>query len=138
MHEDETAGFVVAVCAVIRDGARVLAMQRAASKDAGAGLWETVSGRVRHDEPLLDAMRREILEETGLEVALDPRPIDAYVARRARAPMCVVVFRGTRVAGQVRRSEEHDAHAWLTPEEFRARTPFTRLAEAVERAFAAP
>jgi len=137
MH-DETSGFVLAVCAVIRDGERVLAMRRAPTKDAGAGLWETVSGRVLPGEPLLDAMAREIAEETGLEVALDPRPIDAYVAHRGRAPMCVVVFRGTRTAGEVRRSDEHDAHAWLTPEELRARTPFTRLAEAVERAFAAP
>jgi 8-oxo-dGTP pyrophosphatase MutT (NUDIX family) len=133
MHESE--GFVVAVCAVIRDGDRVLAMRRAPTKDAGVGLWETVSGRVRPDEPLLDAMAREIAEETGLAVALDPRPVDAYVARRAAAPMCVVVYRGMRVAGEVRRSDEHDDHAWLTPAAFRARTTLTRLADAVDRAF---
>jgi 8-oxo-dGTP diphosphatase len=138
MHEGETTGFVVAVCAVICDGDRVLAMRRAATKDVGAGLWETVSGRVRPGEALTDAMAREITEETGLEVALDPRPVDAYVARRGAAPMCVVVYRGTRVAGEVRRSDEHDAHAWLTPAELRACTPLTRLVEAVERAFAAP
>lgn len=130
----ESEGFVVAVCAVIR-GDRVLAMRRAPTKDAGAGLWETVSGRVRPDEPLLDAMAREIAEETGLEVALDPRPVDAYVARRGTAPMCVVVYRGTRLAGEVRRSDEHDDHAWLTPSAFRARTTLSRLADAVDRAF---
>jgi 8-oxo-dGTP pyrophosphatase MutT (NUDIX family) len=131
----ELGGFVVAVCAVIRDGDRVLALRRAPTKDAGAGLWETVSGRVRPDEPLLDAMAREIAEETGLEVALDPRPLDAYVARRGSAPMCVVVYRGTRVSGEVRRSDEHDDHAWLTPAAFRATTTLTRLADAVDRAF---
>ncbi len=128
--------FVLAVCAVIRDGDRVLAMRRAAHKDAGAGLWETVSGRVEPDEDPLSAMQRELAEETGLEVALDPRPIDAYVVRRNTIPMCVLVYRGVRTGGEVVRSDEHDDHAWLTPAELRARTPFARLVDAVDRAFA--
>lgn len=129
------ASFVVAVCAVIFDGDRVLAMRRAATKDAGAGLWETVSGRVEPDEPLEQACLREIREETGLEVALDPRPIDAYLARRGEAPMCVVVYRARRLSGEVTASDEHDAWEWLTPAELRARTPLTRLCDAVDRAF---
>jgi 8-oxo-dGTP pyrophosphatase MutT (NUDIX family) len=127
--------FVLAVCAVIRDGDRVLAMRRAPHKDAGAGLWETISGRVEPGEEPLDAIAREIHEETGLEVELDPRPIDAYAARRNEHPMCVIVYRATRTGGEVVRSHEHDDHAWLTPHELRARTPFARLCDAVERAF---
>lgn len=127
--------FVLAVCAVICDGDRVLAMRRAAHKDAGAGLWETVSGRVEPGEEPLDAVAREIREETGLEVAIDPRPIDAYAARRNEHPMCVIVYRATRTGGEVVRSDEHDDHAWLTPAELRARSPFARLCDAVDRAF---
>lgn len=131
------SGFVVAVAAVIvREDGRVLAMRRSAEKDAGAGLWETVSGRVEPDEPLEDAMLREITEETGVEVRLRPRPVDAYVARRADRPMCVVVYRADYVAGEVVRSREHDAHAWWTPAELRAETTLARLADAVDRAVA--
>ncbi|MFO0709725.1 MAG: NUDIX domain-containing protein [Sandaracinus sp.] len=127
--------FVLAVCAVIRDEDRVLAMRRAPHKDAGAGLWETVSGRVEVDEDPLEAVRREVVEETGLVVDVEPRPIDCYVARRAGAPMCVVVYRATRRSGEVVRSDEHDAHAWLDRRQFRAITTLTRLADAVDRAF---
>jgi 8-oxo-dGTP pyrophosphatase MutT (NUDIX family) len=131
------SGFVVAVAAVIvRADGRVLAMRRSAHKDAGAGLWETVSGRVEADEPLEDAMLREIGEETALEVRLHPRPVDAYVARRGDRPMCVIVYRAEYVAGEVVRSPEHDAHAWWTPAELRAATTLTRLADAVDRAAA--
>ena len=105
--------FVLAVCAVIRDGDRVLAMRRASHKDAGAGLWETVSGRVEPGEDPLDAIRREIREETGLEVEPDPRPIDAYAARR----------------------NEHDNHAWRSPVGVGAGSAFTRLGDGVVRAF---
>jgi 8-oxo-dGTP pyrophosphatase MutT (NUDIX family) len=131
-------GFVVAVVAVIvRADGRVLAMRRTASKEAAPGAWETVSGRVQADEPLDDAMRREIREETALDVRLRSRPIDAYVARRGTRPMCVIVFRADYVAGEVVRSSEHDAHEWWTPAELRAATPFARLADAVDRAIAA-
>lgn len=128
---------MVAVAAVIvRDG-RVLAMRRSAQKDAGAGLWETVSGRVAPDEPLEEAMLREVREETGLDVRLRPGPVDAYVARRGDRPMCVVVYRADWIAGEVVRSDEHDAHAWWTPAELREATTLTRLADAVDRAVAA-
>lgn len=127
-------GFVVAVAAVIVKDGRVLAMRRAPDKDAGAGLWETLSGRVEPDEQPLDAIAREIEEECGLEVAIESRPIDAYVARRGATPMAVIVYRAEWIAGEVRRSAEHDAHAWWTLEEMRERSTLGRLVEAVARA----
>jgi 8-oxo-dGTP diphosphatase len=124
---------VAAVAAVIVREGRVLAMRRAAHKP-GAGLWETLSGRLEPGEAPLDAVAREIREESGLEVVVDPRPVDSYAGRRGDAPMIVVVYRARWVAGEVRRSDEHDDHAWWTPEEFRERSSLTRLADAVDRA----
>lgn len=130
------AGFVVAVAAIVVRGDRVLAMRRSPKKDAGAGLWETLSGRVEAGEALEDAMRREIAEEAGLRVRLWPRPVDAYVASRLDRPMCVVVYRADWLDGEVVRSEEHDAHAWWTAAEFRSQSTLHRLADAIDRALA--
>jgi len=127
---------VFAVAAVIIKGTKVLAMRRSLDRDAGAGLWETVSGRVEPEEQPLDAIVREITEETGLQVRVDKRPIDAYAARRAGAPMVVIVYRAEHVAGEVVRSAEHDEHMWCTPAEFRDRSTLTRLARAIDDAFA--
>jgi 8-oxo-dGTP pyrophosphatase MutT (NUDIX family) len=136
----ETEGLmVVAVAAVVlRADGRVLCMRRAASRDFGAGLWETLSGRVRAGEEPLDAVRRELREEAGadLDVMLDPRPLAAYPARRGEVPMMVLVYVAWHRAGQVHRSTEHDAHEWLTPDEFARRSPFTPLVRAVEQAVA--
>ncbi len=131
MHEFEQ---IVAVCAVIVREGLVLGMRRARHKDAGAGLWETLSGRVSPGEEPLIAVAREIDEECGLSVRIDPRPVDAYAARRGQSPMVVLVYRAEYLAGEVRLSEEHDAFAWLTAEELSRRTPFARLVQGVERA----
>ncbi len=129
-----STNFIVAVSAVIfRDG-KVLGMRRAADKDAGAGLWETPSGRVEAGEQPLDAVRREAREETGLALRFDPRPIDALQTRRGEAPMVVVYYRAEWVGGEVVQSAEHDMHAWMTPDEFAARTTLGALAAVVRRA----
>ncbi|MDQ3037837.1 MAG: NUDIX domain-containing protein [Myxococcota bacterium] len=129
--------FVVAVVGVIVRGDRVLAMRRAATKDAGAGVWETCSGRLEPDEDPGVAIAREIVEETALEVRVEVRPVDAYVMRRGALPMAVIVYRADWIAGEVQRSDEHDAHAWWTLAELDASPMPRRLIDAVRRALAA-
>ena len=129
---------IVAVAAVIFREDRVLAMRRSAQKDVGAGLWETLSGRVQEGEEPLAAIHREIAEECGLTVALDARPVEVYAARRGTLPMVVILYRARWLDGEVRPSDEHDAFAWWTPAEFRASSSLTRLAEAVEQAAVRP
>lgn len=50
---------------MIHDGA-LLMVQRA--HEPGKGLWSLPGGRVERGEFLADALRREVLEETGLDV----------------------------------------------------------------------
>ena len=127
---------VVAVAAVIFKGDRVLAMRRAATKDAGAGLWETLSGRVQVAEEPLAAVQREIQEESGLEVRVDPRSVEVYAAYRGAAPMIVIVYAADYLGGDVVCSEEHDEYAWWTPNEFERNSSLARLAKSIRLAAA--
>ena len=122
---------------VIRDG-RVLALRRSQHKDAAPGVWETLSGRLEPGEEPYPAAVREALEETGLAVDIERRPWTAYAADRAGEPMLVVVYRGTPVAGELTLSDEHDDHAWLDADAFAAKSPLSKLVEAVRSALAAP
>lgn len=133
---ERTEHYVVAVAAAVFRGGRVLAMRRAAGRDAGAGLWETLSGRLRLGEEPAEAVAREIREECGLRVTVHPRPVAAYQARRAGEPMVVIVFRADAAAGRVERTHEHDAHAWMTPAEFARTSTLTPLVNAVYAAAA--
>lgn len=121
---------LIAGVAIFREG-RVLALRRAEWK-RGAGLWEVVAGGVEECESVEAAAAREVLEETGLDVRLESRPLGAYPVDGMDC--FVVLFRGDAEAGEVVRSAEHDAHRWVTPTEFRALSTLTSLADAIDRA----
>lgn len=127
------SGFVAAVCALVRRDGTILSLRRALTKDASPGIWEALSGRIEPGESPLDAVRREILEESGLEVEVHPRPLSAHVSERAGVPMLIVYYLADWKAGEVRLSEEHDAFGWLDADEFAARTPIPPLAQAVRQ-----
>lgn len=141
MHSTEYSQeplLVVAVAALVVRGERILSMKRSRLKDAGPGLWETLSGRVRPGEEPLAAVAREIDEECGLAVELDPRPVTAYSAVRIDLPMVVIVYRGLYQTGEVALSEEHEAYAWLTPDELAGRSPLEPLVAAARHALLLP
>lgn len=123
--------FVGAVCALVRRDDRVLGMKRSSTKDAAPDIWEAVSGRLEPGEDPLEGVIREIREETGLVVRVDPRPWAAFTTERAGVPMIIVYYVATWIAGEVRLSEEHSETRWLTAAEFARLTPIPRLAQAV-------
>jgi selenoprotein W-related protein len=130
----ESTRFIAAVVIAVFRGGRVLAMRRAPDKDAGAGAWEALSGRVLPGEDPLQAALREAREECGLEPAIEPRPIASYQAKRNRDDMIVVVYRGAAETGDVVLSSEHDRFAWMDLDEFTRACPFPQLVEAVRLA----
>jgi 8-oxo-dGTP diphosphatase len=89
-----------AVSALILDGAgRLLLARRAHEPDAG--LWDTPGGFLEEGEHPLDALRRELLEETGLDVEVGDF-VGAYVDSYGDAPDARAVLNlvwTARVAG---------------------------------------
>lgn len=133
--DPDTTLFAVAVAVIIRRGDTFLAMRRALTKDAGPGLWEALSGRVEAGEAPLGAAAREVEEECGLSVQLDPRPVTSYPATRLGLPMVVIVYRADYLHGEVVLSDEHDRYLWLTPEAFAELSTLTPLIHAARLAF---
>ncbi len=131
----ETTLFVVAVAVIVRREGTLLAMRRALTRDAGPGLWEALSGRVNEGEAPLEAAAREALEESGLGVRLDPRPVTSYPATRLGLPMIVIVYAADYVSGEVALSEEHDHYRWLSPDAFAEVSTLTSLIRAARLAF---
>lgn len=132
------ARHVAAVAVLVIDDGHVLSLRRAVTKDASPGVWEALSGRIEPGEEPLDAARREVLEESGLHVDVEPRPWAAYAANRIGEPMVVVVYRATPTDRNVVLSEEHDAFAWCDADDFAARCSIPRLVDVVRSALRPP
>jgi ADP-ribose pyrophosphatase YjhB (NUDIX family) len=105
--------------AVIRDDGRVLAIKR---RDNGA--WVQPGGIVELDEDPCDAVRREVLEETGL--CVEPEILTG-VYKNMKLGVVSLVFRCRPVRGEAHSTEEASEVAWLTR---------TEISELMSEAFA--
>lgn len=125
----------VAVTVLLFRGGRMLSMRRAPTQEAGPGLWEGVSGRVRPGEDPIAAAHREVAEETGLRVQINPQPIIAYAALRKGEAMTVIVFSARHESGEVTLSEEHDEYRWCEVAELTELGVPVQLADAARAAW---
>jgi 8-oxo-dGTP pyrophosphatase MutT (NUDIX family) len=111
----EGAQHSVSVAAIIVDDAgRVLVTQR---RDNGK--WEPPGGVLELGESIVDGVRREVLEETGLRI--EPDRLTGAYKNMSRA-IVALVFRAHVTGGALAAMTDEAARtAWLTPEEVRDR-----------------
>lgn len=106
--------FLVGISALIERDNTILLLKRASTKDHGAEEWEPVSGRVESGESAPEAVYREALEETSLQVEV-LHPFDTFYFLRGqnKEELIGITFLCRYVSGQLRISEEHSEAKWV-------------------------
>lgn len=105
--------FLLAVRAVIRDEqGRCLLLRRSNACKAFVGTWEWPGGKVDPGETFDVALRREVVEETGLEIEL-VGAAGAFAIEMAQQRLAVLCMEAKPSGGALRPSEEHDQSAWV-------------------------
>jgi 8-oxo-dGTP pyrophosphatase MutT (NUDIX family) len=79
--------------------------------------WDIVGGRIDPGSSLLDNLRREIREETGLEYTGEPTIIAHQDILRSDKHVVRLTFIGDIEEKPIILSEEHSEYAWLSTEE---------------------
>ena len=116
---------------------RVLVLQRGTGTRCPLS-WETVHGHIEAGESTAQAARREVGEETGLEIErLYVVTVQPFFIQKTQTVELAVVFAGFVKGGQpVRLADEHVRFDWLTVPDATRRLIWPReraaLAEIVE------
>lgn len=107
------------VTMVVEDEQGQILMERVARYPTGTVAWELPAGRIEGDESILNAARREVLEETGYETA-GHRHFYTYHPMNGISNMTthLVHCRAGKRIGE-RDANEVNAIRWFTPAELR-------------------
>lgn len=111
--------FRLVVEAIIEKEDKILLMKRSPERDHAPNEWETLSGRMNQGETFEQAVYREVLEETGFEVAI-VKPIDTFHFYRGKEKVehLGVSFWCRYKSGKIKIDpQEHTEYRWVAPEE---------------------
>lgn len=113
---------------ILRKG-KALILQRSHYDDTFAGTWEFPGGKLEFGERLEDCLRREIREETRLEVEIERLLYANTFLTHPWRQVVVVTYLCRAEEGEVLLSKEHTGYRWATGRELRERLPQKVLQE---------
>ena len=109
----------VGVKVLIENDGRFLLLERAGVMPTDNGwYWDIPGGRINEGELLMDALAREVSEETGLTLEGEPKLFMAQDIFVDKAGLHVVrlTYRGA-ASGDVTLSDEHQSYKWVERDE---------------------
>ena len=106
---------VLVATALIEKNGKYLVLKRSNRNIINKGRWQVPEGKVKFGENILKALKREVKEETNLDV-VDAKlfGINSSVSKEAAGMFRLfrTVFR-CKVLGKMKLSEDHDEYAWV-------------------------
>jgi 8-oxo-dGTP diphosphatase len=113
-----------------QDG-KYLVLLRNAKQNAQAGEhWDIPGGRIEKGTTLIENLRREIKEETGLELIEEPKLIATQDIFKPDKHVVRLTYTG-KANGEIILSEEHIEYRWVSLDELKKLEPIDKYLKEV-------
>lgn len=129
---------IVAITALIKNPQKdkFLVVKRAAHEIAFPGKWAFPGGKSERGQTILDTLKREVLEEVGLEIEDNKKFLKDFTFVRPDGMNVVgVCFEVTAKPGTITLAKDFDEYRWITPEELDTLDYIKGMEEEVKLAF---
>ena len=114
---DEKYLFSVPQKALIEKDGNFLIIKRSKGAKSYPDHWDLPGGKLERGETPIEGLKREVIEETTLEIKVG-KPIFSYL-ETAKAFAYVVVFECEIISGEIKLSHEHSEYKWVSVEELK-------------------
>ncbi len=114
--------YVGAKAVIVNEGKVLLLKEAAYDEGTNVGKWGVPGGRIHDDEPILDGLAREVMEEAGLVVtpgAVIGTIENFPVIKEEKCHIIRLYYSCAYQGGEVSISHEHDQYGWFTLEEIK-------------------
>jgi 8-oxo-dGTP diphosphatase len=131
-----TKSLKIVAKAIIFQHEKVLVLRRseAERKSRDSHIWDFPGGSIEPEELILDALSREVKEETGLEIKV-VAPAYVYDEFQEGDHLVLVKFACDQPVGEIELSEEHDHYLWISLQDLDQADIPEWMKEEIQRAY---
>jgi len=104
----------VVVGTIIEKDGKILILQRSKKEKAFPEMWDLPGGELDHGENIIDCVKREVKEESGLDVEV-LFPVDVFSKVIDDEHYVSIVYVSNHRSGDVKLSKEHQTFKWINP-----------------------
>ncbi|PKR85474.1 DNA mismatch repair protein MutT [Heyndrickxia camelliae] len=120
---------IVGVKGVIIKNGRVLIIKRCNEAHVAGGTWEGVGGKIEFGEDLESALKREVMEEVGLEIQIKQILYATTFQTSPTRQVVIITYLCTCDNKDITLSNEHSDYLWATYDELKTYLPKGILAD---------
>ncbi|MGV3466310.1 MAG: NUDIX hydrolase [Heyndrickxia sp.] len=107
---------------IIKDG-KVLIIKRSDQAHFAGGTWEGVGGKIEFGEDLESALKREVMEEVGLEIQIEQILYATTFQTSPTRQVVIITYLCSCDKYDIILSNEHSDYLWASYDELKAYLP---------------
>lgn len=105
------------VSAIIKDNNKILILKRAGDVEFSPNTWDFPGGKVLENETLLQALLREVKEETNLEIQPEENYFSSF--KYPNGKITIFAFKANLLGGEIKLDEKHTDYKWISKDNWK-------------------